>query len=158
MKLIIANTLGKWSWFKNTFIAKIDPIVYRERPYKHLFDKYKPDLVFVPDCHSIQDLGVLREAKRKKIKSLGMPASWDHFVKRYEPVKPDHLMVWNKPVKIEALTLQGYKPENVDVVGSPYYDLFVNKDIYWSREEFCKKFDFDPNISLASKATPILSI
>jgi len=143
-KLAVANTLGKWDWFRNTCIAALDPLVYRERPYKELFEKYKPDLVFLPDFHNVQDLALLREAKRQKVKTIGMPGSWDHFVKRYEPVKLDTLLVWNEPVKKEAVVLQGYKEENVYVTGSAYYDLFVRREIYWPREAFCEKFGLDP--------------
>jgi len=63
-----------------------------------LFNKYKPDLVFLPDVHSIQDVTVLREAKRQKIKTIGMPGSWDHFPKRFEPLRVDKLMVWNEVI------------------------------------------------------------
>ena len=28
-KLTVANTLGRWSWFRNAFIASVDPLVYR---------------------------------------------------------------------------------------------------------------------------------
>jgi len=143
-KFAISRTLGRWGWFKNVLMSKVSLMVYPERPYKELYDKYKPDLVFLPDFHSMQDTALLREAKRHGIKTTGLSGSWDHFVKKFEPLKLDSLMVWNEPVKKEAISLQGYQKSNVIVTGPPYYDIFAQKNLLLSREEFCKKINFDP--------------
>lgn len=159
IKWLIANTLGKWRWFKNDVMARLDPLVYRARPHKAVFEKYNPDLIFLPHYHCIQDTLLIREAKRQGVQTIGMPGSWDSFVKRYEPQKLDTLLVWNEPVRGEAVKLQGYREENVKITGAPYYDLFTRKDLLLSREAFCKHAHFDPKKKIVffgsrSKYTP----
>src|SRR3989344_1436623 len=102
IKLLISATLGRWRWFKLTLMPRIGLLVYRERPHRGLFERYHPDLVYLPDVLSIQDVSVLREAKRHNIRTLGMPGSWDHLPKRYEPFHVDPLLVWADPFKQEA--------------------------------------------------------
>jgi hypothetical protein len=148
LKLVIAGTLGKSNVVKNYIMPKFDSFVYRERPYKNLFNKYKPDLVFLPDVHSIQDVTVLREAKRQKIKTIGMPGSWDHFPKRFEPLRVDKLMVWNEVIKKEAIELQNYDSKNVFITGAPYYDIFTKNEFLLSREDFFNKFNLNQNKKL----------
>ena len=144
LKFLIANMLGKWKWFKRVAMPWLGLQVYKERPYRYLFKKYSPDLVFLPDVLSLQDVSVLREAKRQKIKTLGMPGSWDHLPKRYEPFHTDQLLVWAEPFKKEALELQEYKEGAVSVVGVPQYDVFAQQEYILSRDTFFEMFKLDP--------------
>lgn len=149
LKKFIANTFGKSKWIRIKLAPKIDNFIFSERPYKDLFDKYKPTVVFVPDIFGPQGLNILREARRQGVKSLGMTASWDHFPKRFEARKPDILLVWNEVLKKEAMELQDYE-ENIFVVGVPQYDLFVQKEHLLPREKFFKNINLDPDKKLIS--------
>lgn len=143
LKAMISRTLGKSLWVKKILMPKIDGVVYRSRPFKHIFEKHKPDLVFIPDVIGMQGIGILREAKRQKTKTLGMCGSWDHFAKKYEPLKVDRLLVWNEVLKKEAIELHDYNKENIFVVGVPQYDLFARKNLLMERKEFFKKFNLN---------------
>ena len=44
----------------------------------------------------------------------------------------------------QAVRLQGYSADEVIVTGVPQFDFYVRKDGLLSREEFCKKHNFDP--------------
>ncbi|HEY4517679.1 MAG TPA: CDP-glycerol glycerophosphotransferase family protein [Candidatus Paceibacterota bacterium] len=144
LKWLIANSFGKWRWFKLALMPRIGLLIYRERPHRELFERYHPDLVYLPDVLSIQDVSVLREAKRQNIQTLGMPGSWDHLPKRFEPFHVDELLVWAEPFKKEAVELQGYVEGDVSIVGIPQYDLFARTEYLLSREEFFKMFELDP--------------
>lgn len=148
LKVLISKTLGKSKWFRIKLMPEIDNLVYKKRPYKGLFEKYKPDLVFIPDALGFQDIAVLREAKRQKIRTMGMPASWDHLPKKYEPLKVDKLMVWNEVLKKEATELQNYNDENIFITGVPQYDIFARPEFLKSRDEFFNKFNLDKNKKL----------
>ena len=145
IKLLISATLGRWRWFKLTLMPRIGLLVYRERPHRGLFERYHPDLVYLPDVLSIQDVSVLREAKRHNIRTLGMPGSWDHLPKRYEPFHVDHLLVWADIFKREAIELQDYRDTEVTVVGIPQYDIFADKSLLLPREQFLTLFGLDPS-------------
>ncbi|MEK7575800.1 MAG: CDP-glycerol glycerophosphotransferase family protein [Patescibacteria group bacterium] len=150
LKKFIANTFGKSKWVRKKLASKIDNFIFSERPYKDLFDKYKPLVIFVPDIFGPQGLNILREAKRQGVKSLGMTASWDHFPKRFEARKPDTLLVWNEILKKEAIELQDYEEKNIFVSGVPQYDLFAQKEHLLSREEFFKNINLDSGKKLIS--------
>ena len=143
LKVFIAETIGKSRWIRMSLMLRLDNLVYYKRPHKEIFDKYNPNLVFVPDVLSAPGASLVREAKRQNIKTIGMPASWDHLPKRFEPLHVDNLLVWNELLKKEAINLQNYHENNTFVIGVPQYDAFAQKNLLWSREEFMKKFNFD---------------
>lgn len=143
LKVFIANTFGKVSVIRTRFAPWLESLAYRERPYRYLFEKYKPDAVFVTDILSPQGLAVLREAGRSRVTSIGMTESWDHFPKRFEPVHADILLVWNEVLRKEATELQNYNNEKIYTVGVPQYDIFTRKEFLLSRDEFFKKFNLN---------------
>jgi len=144
LKIFIANIFGKSQWVRE----KVVPALYMKifsnyRPYKHLFEKYNPDLVFMPSiCIWPADLELLVESKRQNAKTLGMPGNWDHLSKYYIPFKPDKLLVWSSPVKNEAVKYQFYNPEIIDIVGAPQIDFLAKKENLMTKEEFLKKHNF----------------
>ncbi len=150
LKSIIASTFGKIKWIKRKFTPWLDNVIHPNRSYKKLFEKYNPDLVFLPDVMSIQDVKVLREAKRQGVKTLGMPGSWDHLPKRFEPLHTDRLMVWSEQFKREAVDLQEYKEEDVSIVGVPQYDIFAESKYILPREKFLTQFGLDPSRKFVS--------
>lgn len=145
VKAFIAATFGKVHWVRTVLAPILERWAFRERPYCLLFEKYKPSVAFVSDIFTPLGLEVLREAERCSIPSVGMTASWDHFPKRFEPRRPDTLLVWNEKLKHEATLLQNYDPARVHVVGVPQYDLFARRDLLLRRDEFCKLTRLDPN-------------
>jgi len=150
LKSFISVTFGK-SFFIRTKIAPfLDYHLYEQPEYEKLFKKYKPDAVFVPDIFGLSGRNILREAKKQGVRSIGMTASWDHFPKRFEPQKPDTLLVWSDVLKNEAIDMQSYRESNATVVGVPQYDLFTQRNLILSREEFCKLFGFNPNKKIIS--------
>lgn len=127
-----AKALIRWIDFK------INP----ERQHDWLFQKYHPDLVF--NTASRADYGVLKSAKRYGVSTVDMPKSWDNPSKLLFNVKADRMIVWSPFMKEQIVRLQGYNPKEVIVTGVPQFDFYVWKDGLISREEFCKKFNFDP--------------
>ncbi len=139
IKVLIAETAGRCNWVKVVLVPYLDRLFYRKRYLKYLFIKYNPDGIFCSNIHNNIDVEMLREAKRCKVKSFGMPGSWDHLPKKFEPVHSDILFVWTDFMKKEAIELQSYKESKICVVGVPYYDLFSDKNVLLSRKEFFKQ-------------------
>lgn len=148
-KWFIANVLGKSDWIKEKMVPYLYPRLFVERPYKYLFEKYRPDLVFITDI-CVWDLEFLVEAKRWGIRTIGMPANWDHLSKYYIPFKPDRLLVWSDQVKREALDYQGYRGDFVRIVGAPHLDFLLRDGTIYSRKKFLEKFNFPESVKLIS--------
>ena len=108
------------------------------------FEKYKPDLVFCSDIQNENDILMLKEAKKRKIKSLGMVRSWDNLTcKEFIKVVPDKMIVNNEILKKEAQEHHGIDPEKIFVCGIPHYDAYVRQGRA-GREDFCRGLDLDP--------------
>ncbi len=143
IKVFVAKVFGRSQWVKKTFVPTVYLKLFRERPYKRLFDTYKPNMVFLPNvCAWPNDLHLLIEAKRQEVTTVGMHGSWDHFSKYFAPFQPDRLLVWSEPVKYEAVYFQGYNPLNVEVVGGPHVDFFVDTENIEPRPRFLKRLGF----------------
>ena len=149
IKLFIANVLGESEYIKESLVPRLYALIFNKRPYYYLFDKYNPDVVFLTNiCTWPLDLEFLVEAKLKSVRTVGMVANWDHLSKYYVPFRPDKLLVWSNPIKDEALKYQGYKKENIKIVGAPHTDFFLDKNNVVSRSEFLTKVNFPQDSKL----------
>lgn len=157
LKILISKTFGKSEWFKKIMVPKIYLKLFPERPYKKLFEKYQPDLAFLPNiCIWPNDLQLLVEAKRQGIKTIGMHGNWDHFSKYFIPFQTDKMLVWSEPVKAEAVKFQSYEPASVAVSGGPHVDYFIGEESKELREDFLKRLNFpsDSRIILFASQGP----
>ncbi len=137
------------SWLRwipgfKTCIRWIDMIINPQKEHDYLFEKYKPDLIFSTSCNGYVDSGVIKGAKRFGVKTVGMLQSWDNVSKILTNTKMDYLFVWSPFMKHQAMTLQGFKESEIVVTGVPQFDHYHKKEKLLSREDFCKKFNFDP--------------
>ncbi len=144
LKLLIANTLGKSRTIRSVLFPWLRFFVFTDPSMKQLLVDHTPDLIFLSNIHSTYDLAVLTEAKKLGIQTVGMPGSWDHLPKRYVPLRADVLLVQNEVIEREAIEYQDYDPVTVRVVGFPYFDIFVMKDLVQSREAFWGARGLDP--------------
>ncbi len=124
------------------FIRFIDLKINPERDHDYLFEKYKPDLVF--NTASRGDEGVLKSAKRFGVPTVDMPKTWDNLSKILFNVKADRLLVWSPFMKNQAVRLQGYADDEVEITGVPQFDFYARKDGLMKREEFCEKIGANP--------------
>ncbi len=107
--------------------------------YTELFKKYQPVLVFATDVQSELDVCLIKESKIRRIPVVGMVRSWDNLTaKGLVRVIPDRLFVNNETLFKEAVEIQKIKPEIIEIVGIPHYDLYVHGRRS-SREDFFKK-------------------
>ncbi len=138
LKRFIARTFGRFAWVKVTLVPFLYNLIFRMRPYKKIFEHYRPDLVFVSALAFRPDVEVVAEARRQKIKTIGMTPNWDHLNKYYIPIHVDMLLVQNRPMEREALVYHAYRIENVKLVGFPQFDIYnergkyiIPRDIYF---------------------------
>ncbi|MBI2024660.1 MAG: CDP-glycerol glycerophosphotransferase family protein [Candidatus Harrisonbacteria bacterium] len=123
----------------------VDLLTIQKNKFAGFFDKYRPNLVFAPDIFHDDDVHFLAEAKRRKIKTVGMVRSWDNITnKGLCRVKPDKLVVNNEILKSEAVRYEDMRPDDVAVVGMPQTDYYL-KETRTPRTEFFKRINLDPN-------------
>jgi len=109
--------------------------------FSEYFDKYKPDLIFSMDCKHMFDSQLILEAKKRKIKTIGMVRSWDNLTaKGVLRVIPDNLIVYNQIIKEEAVKYSDVDSDSIYVSGIPNYDMYTNEK-RMPRRDFLKKIN-----------------
>ncbi|MBO05813.1 MAG: CDP-glycerol glycerophosphotransferase family protein [Candidatus Pacebacteria bacterium] len=132
-----------------SFIRFIEQRLFSSEWCEEYFDKYNPDVVFSTSIISSFDVDILKEAKRRSVKTVGMPRGWDNVATTFYRVVPEVLVVQNEVMKSDAMRCQNIKPEHITVIGFPQFDLYRKKDILLSRKDFFKSIGLnDPTKKL----------
>ena len=141
-KIIIARTLGRVPWLKTALVPALHLKIFIDRSFQKLFEQYKPDVVFAPHLYGWFDTMLIAEAKRQSVKTVGMPAGWDHLDKYFLPFHVDTLLVQSEQVKRMALEHQAYSEQSIVITGYPHFDFISRTDYHVSREELLKSLNF----------------
>lgn len=107
------------------------------------FDYYKPALVFAGSVAGNIDMGMVRAAKQRGIKTIAMPKSWDTLDKFLFQTKPDKFIIQNNELKELAVKAQDVSPESIYISGFPQFDIYKDKSIIISRNEFLGSLNLD---------------
>lgn len=113
-----------------------------QRECDYLMERYKPSLVF--NTIAGQNFCLMKSAKRYSIRTVEMPKSWDTSSYMLFRMKADYALAWGPFMRNQLIRFQRYAPQRVIMTGTAQFDFFTRKDHLLSREEFCKKFNFDP--------------
>jgi len=145
IKWFISITFGKSKLVKRTLVPFIFLKIFKNRPFKEIFDKYQPDLVFSSHLYGWFDHHLLAEARRRKIRSTGMAAGWDHLDKYYLPFHVDHLLAQSNEIKKSAIKYQDYNDFKINLTGYPYFDFISDQRIAISKSEVHAKLNIPNN-------------
>ncbi len=141
---LIGNRIFARPIFRKLF-RLADYYLIQSRQMEALISRHNPNLVFAAHIFSDLEASLLREAKRRRIKTVGIINSWDKFTARnIIRVLPDKLIVHNEIIKKEALDYGDFSEKDIEVTGIPHFDYYT-KPPRISREELFKKMGFDPN-------------
>lgn len=122
--------------FLKEFVRYLDTALVKDVYYRDLFKKYAPCAIFSTSITEDMDVFVLKQARASGAPIIGMPKTWDNLSKISVRVKPDKMIVWGKYSFDEAVRFQNMKPENVVICGIPQFDVYRDKSVFLSREEF----------------------
>jgi hypothetical protein len=142
------------SWVLSRFsvlkrIARyIEKKVFYRKTYAPYFDAYKPDVVFSTSVISTLDIDMMKEARKRGIKTIAMPKGWDNITKNFYRFLPDRLIVQNEPMKEGAVRVQGVPREMITVRGFPQFDWYAKTDIILPRERFFQSLGLSPERKL----------
>jgi hypothetical protein len=127
---------------------------------EQLFDRHRPVLLVTSSPGLIlAEVPLLRTAVRRGVPSMAVDASWDNFTNKVLPVRHvTRLLVWNELMKQQAVTLHGYRPEQITVTGPPHWDLYFRAGRGSTRETFFRRIGADPSRKLITLTTTPLEL
>ena len=135
--------LGRFRWWR--ILIRKAYLLLSSGIFSAFFDRWRPDLVFAPNMIYPEDHILLREAKQRGLKTLGMGLSWDNFYsKSLIRVFPDQLMIHTDTIANQAVTYCDFPAGLITVTGIPQYDDYFLKKRIVSREEFIRSIGGDP--------------
>jgi len=143
---ILNHIFGRFKFLRDIWL-KIESFFVDGKEYESIFRKFNPDIVFTCTYGTNPDeIRILRYAKKYNIKTVSVVLSWDNLTsKGIIGARPDKLIVWGNIMKTEAIEIHDYREEDIFIGGAPQLDIYSKKNLFRSREEFCKDKDFDPN-------------
>jgi len=150
---IIYTPLSKINFLKK-IVRWIEIYIFRDSEYGKYFDKYKPDLVFSTALLSGFDLAFLKNARRRGIKTISMPKSWDNLDKILFRFESDFFVIQNEHMLDDSVRYQGFNKDKIKVIGFPQFDIYKKDYAIESRKDYCVRhgFDFDlPIIFIGSE-------
>lgn len=125
-----------------------DFLLVRNHLYTSYFKKYHPDLVLCANLFDEPEMHLLREAKRRGVRSVGLINSWDKVTARcIMRILPDKAIVFNHIVKEELMRYNEMSEADIFVSGLPQYDRYFSEKVT-PREEFFKKIGLPPETKL----------
>lgn len=124
--------------FCRKILRFIDYHFVRREHFTALFEKYRPQAVFLGHLFDDLETAMLREAKRRKIPTAGLINSWDKLTSRcILRLIPDALFVPNRLTYDEAQSYQDVPKANIIITGAPQFDIYFSTK-FSPRADFCK--------------------
>jgi hypothetical protein len=136
LRWFIARVLGKSELVRQKLVPWLFQKIYQnERPFREIFETYKPDLLFSAHIYGDYDAHVIAEAKRQGVRTSAMPSGWDHVDKYFLPFHVDRLFVPSIQVANHAKQFQSYTDKELVITGYPHFDYFVSEAAKMREEE-----------------------
>ena len=143
LRLIIYTPLRLVPGFRR-LVRAFDGAINPQHEHDSLFEKHKPDFVFLTSTDYTTDIAVLKSARRHGVANAMNPKSWDNVTRLLFPSKADYLFVWSNYMKKQAIALQDYRADQIIITGVPQFDFYCQESMRLSREQFCAWYGIDP--------------
>lgn len=142
LNFLLANKIAR------KFIRALDERLGHNRSASQLLSDEAPDLIVFTNLFDEYEISILREAKRKNIRTVGFINSWDRLTARWTVrLLPDHLIVYNESVKKDAIRHADMPAEKITLTGVPQYDQFFTPPTI-SKSDFFKQKGLNPLLKL----------
>ena len=159
--LLLRPVIGllRYSRLARWVFRRVQQALFTPRIYDDLFDRYQPDLILSNSAGWRLDQYLLREAKRRRIKTATIIVGWDNPSSQGLPgALVDYVIVWSEVHKRELVVGVDWPARHVYVCGMPLYDGYISKKWLMPREEYFKLHDLDPGKHLIAFAATALGI
>lgn len=118
-----------------------------------LFKRYRPVLTILSWGGAYEPCPMVHRSARKfGCKTISVDATWDCMDERTVIPKVDRLLVWNEPMKEEAVARHRYDPRNISVIGPLRCDFYRRQEYRVSRAAFFEAHGLDTNRRLVTLA------
>jgi len=117
-----------------------------------LLDEIQPHCFISADINLETSRGLIGLCQLKGIPTIGNVFSWDHPFRPHRS-RPDQLTCWSEFMRDNLVSIGGFLPEQIEIIGAPAFDPYVDPDGIWTREEFCEKISLDPTRPILLFAT-----
>lgn len=119
-----------------------------------LIDSEKPDCFLTAHLNQGFGTGLLALCRKKGITTIANVFSWDHpFYPQQQRARPDKLTCWSSVVRDNLVTMGGFSPERIEVIGAPIFDPYFDPDGIWTRQQLCDYLELDPSRPILLFAT-----
>lgn len=145
VKWLIAHTFGKSDFIRLRAVPYLFLKIFNDRTFSHVFETYTPDLVFASHMFGWFDANLLAEARRRRVKTMGMPAGWDHLDKYYLPFHVDRLLAPSEGIRNAGLRFQSYQTKDISIVGYPHFDFIASRSWEMPRKDVLRHLKFPPD-------------
>lgn len=145
IKSLIAFVVGALPFIRS--VARAQELQISPSPdVAAVYKKYLPALVFSTVLMDTSlDVPILREARRRSIKTVGMVRGWDNLTTYgFLRVLPDVFLAQNDFLAEAAYRYHDVQKDCVEIVGTPYFDVYGRRDLLVSREEYFRHMQIDP--------------
>lgn len=127
---------------------------------REVFARHRPSLIVSTNPTTLQEYDIIRHAKTRGVKTLGIIKSWDVLtMKGYIPLPVDHYIVWNELMKSALMRLHGVAEDRIAVTGIPQFDLYSDRVSIPPREDFFSTLNLDPKSKtvLYASSSPVIN-
>lgn len=142
LKKLLAATLGRSLFVRERIAPALYPLAYPTRPFRALFERYRPSAILVSSLYNRFDRHIMPEARLHGVPTLGISAGWDHIDKYYLPFRATHFLAASEQMRHAAISFQGYRPEEISIVGYPQYDFLTDARFTVPREKILAHLNF----------------
>lgn len=145
-KDVLTSLFGRLSITKYV-VRFFDSLIPPSKQIVSLLDTYKPDVVVgLVMLDPTMDIPLVREAKRRGIRTVGMVRSWDNLTSYgFLRQLPDQFLAQDVFLK-EMVHARHLMPlDAISVVGLTHYDWMMDPSMKKSREVFFAELGLDPS-------------
>lgn len=125
-------------------IRWLDWSLVSDRFFAFYFEKYQPDIVFMAHLFGGVETAMLREARHRRVATVGLINSWDKVTARAMiRLLPDWMLVHNDLVKDDVMEYADMPAGRIVPVGVPHFDHYI-KEKRTAKKDFFQKWNLDP--------------
>jgi len=143
------------SKFLRKALIWIDGRLFIGHFHRHLFEKYRPDMLVTPSLGYFRhDEYIMREARYHNVPVVSVILSWDNTTSwGMAGAFADYVIAQTELMKEELVRLHDFDSSKIFVEGIAYFDHYFHLEALPNREAFFVKMGLDPNRRLIILAT-----
>jgi hypothetical protein len=126
----------------NRLLSGTDYVKHQQSELK----KMGVDVIFCTHQRSGDAAAIVHAANLSDIPTVGAIYSWDNLPKARLLVQTQKFVVWSNYMRDE---MHRYYPEisndRIVVTGTPQFEFYFDREMYFSKEAFCKRQGLDPS-------------